>query len=217
MGYQLSQCLTSLSLLPKGSALPELALTPNSTICDSSRRDDRIVPGQPRSFSTSTPLCLLSRKWHTRLGKPAWFHLRALAFSHAPASDWPNWQAVTTKSFTELTNCRYPSYLLMLGWQNQFSHKFGIVGGGLLWICLLWKKRKVTYMVYGCHPQVHVVWVSLQFHFSAVTCYMDKSKSAYILHQVSALFSTYSCYHSVFCLVLLLQTVHNPKIVCLLS
>lgn len=29
---------------------------------------------------TSTPLCFLSRKWHTCLAKPAWFHLRALAF-----------------------------------------------------------------------------------------------------------------------------------------
>ncbi len=67
---------------------------------------------------TSTTLCLLSRKWHTRLAKPAWFHLRALDFSHALISDWLKWRAVTTKLGTKLTDSRYPGYLLMLGGQK---------------------------------------------------------------------------------------------------
>lgn len=63
---------------------------------------------------TSTPLCLLSWKWHTRLAKPSWLYLRALAFSHALISDWLKWQAVTTKVGIKLTDSRYPGYLLML-------------------------------------------------------------------------------------------------------
>lgn len=151
MGYQLSQFL-SLRLFPEGCALPKLALTPNSAICGSHWGDDRIVPGQPRSFLTSTPLCLLSKKkkkkWHSRLGKPAWFHLRALAFSHAPISDSPKWLTVTTKLGTKLTESRHRGHLLMLGWQNQFRYKSEIVNVGV-WIHLLWKKRRVTYMVMG--------------------------------------------------------------------
>lgn len=92
---------------------------------------------------TSTTLCLLSRKWHTRLAKPAWFHLRALAFSHALISDWLKWWAVTTKPGTKLTDSRYPGYLLMLGWQNQFSSKSRIVNGESVSVMA---KKRATYM-----------------------------------------------------------------------
>lgn len=100
-----------------------------------------------RGALTSTPPFLLSRKWHTRLAKPAWFHLRALAFSHALISDWLKWRTVTTNQGTKLADCRYPGYLLMLGWQNQFSGESRIMNGECecVW---LGKKKRVTYMGY---------------------------------------------------------------------
>lgn len=54
---------------------------------------------------TSTVLCLLSRKWHTRLTKPAWFHLSLssrsdkwltkMAGCHNKTGHWTHWLQIS--------------------------------------------------------------------------------------------------------------------------
>lgn len=60
MAYQLRRFL-SVPVFPKGSAMPNLALTLNAAICGSHCENDRIVPGLPWSFDLDSSLPLIEK------------------------------------------------------------------------------------------------------------------------------------------------------------